>query len=68
MQKMHRNNKMNAKHPWIILKYDVNPNECICERCGGKQVMPEGSMHIDMMIAIMKAFMRMHKTCKEKTK
>jgi hypothetical protein len=52
-----------GKYDWIKLKYDVNPNELICERCGDKQVMPEGSMRFSIFTAIGDAFTKQHKKC-----
>ena len=53
-----------TKHNWIVLKYDVNPNELLCTRCNKIQVMPEGSMPIDIYIVIVNAFAKLHKKCK----
>ena len=55
-----------SKYPWIILKYDVNPNVLVCERCGDKQVLPEGSMRFYMFNAIGDAFTNSHKDCEKK--
>lgn len=51
---------------WIVLKYDVNPNEMVCERCKGKQVLPEGPISVNMLLAMMKSFQKSHKHCKLK--
>lgn len=55
----------NNKYPWIVLKYDVNPNQLICERCGKLQVLPEGSMSFDMLEAMVNCFLKLHKRCKD---
>lgn len=53
-----------TKYPWIIIKYDVNPNIMICERCKKEQSFPEGTMSINFMIGIMDLFAKIHKKCK----
>ncbi len=50
---------------WIFLKYDVQPNLFICERCGDTfpiQTPCSGKM----MIAVGDAFNKQHKRCKHK--
>jgi len=58
--------KKKIKNEWVVLKYDVQPNEFVCERCGDKQVMPQGSIRFSMFEAIGNAFMKIHKKCKPK--
>ena len=53
------------RRDWIVLKYDVSPNELVCERCGGRQVMPAGPIPTRIFIAIGDAFKQIHKNCKE---
>lgn len=57
-----------SNYDWIVLKYDVQPNVMICERCGDKQVMPEGSIRFSIMEALLNAFMKLHKNCKQRIK
>jgi len=53
------------KKEWLFLKYDVNPNVLICQRCKKEQVMPEGSTPINIFLAIMKSFNKIHRKCKK---
>jgi len=52
------------KTEWIVLKYDVSPNIMICNRCKKEQVMPEGNISMNMLIAIGECFTKEHKDCK----
>ena len=52
-----------GKYDYIKIKYDVQPNEMICEKCNDKQVMPEGSMRFSIMQSLLNAFYRLHKKC-----
>lgn len=56
---------MPAKYPWIRLKFDVTPNELICNRCGQVQPFPEGNPFLYTVEAILKSFGKVHKNCKE---
>ena len=50
---------------WVRLKYDVSPNEMVCERCGHTALapMPCGFKEAE---AMMTAFYKIHKNCKPK--
>lgn len=54
-----------GKYDWIVLKYDVTPNQWICERCGEKITSP-APCKIDTAIEMSKGFLKVHKKCKEK--
>ena len=55
-----------VKHDWIVLKYDVYPNQLICERCNQKMEMPQQPIPINVYMAMLKAFGKDHKKCKVK--
>jgi hypothetical protein len=57
---------MKIRHDWIRLKYDVNPNQMICERCGKMFEMPIGGISFNMMLGIMGGFAKDHIHCKVK--
>ena len=50
-------------YDWIVMNYGVIPNVLECQRCGHKQVMPEGNLRFSILEAIGNAFMKMHKDC-----
>lgn len=56
---------MTKKHEWIFLKYDVQPNLMICERCGEKVLAPM-PCKISTAIEMFKGFAKAHKKCKER--
>ena len=47
---------------WIFLKYDVQPNLFICERCGDSFPI-QTPCSSKMMIAVGEAFTKQHKRC-----
>lgn len=55
-----------TKYDWIRLKYDVQPNIMICERCNNSQVMPEGFINIAIMQSLTNTFIKLHKNCEKK--
>lgn len=49
---------------WLTIDVSVQPNEMRCARCGSHQPMPEKSTAA-MLEAMIKAFTKAHKGCKE---
>lgn len=58
--------KENLKNKHIVLDFSKAPNELVCNICLERQVLPVGQMRIDIYLAIGKAFIKIHKRCKEK--
>ena len=52
-----------TKFDWIVLKYDVQPNEFVCERCKRRQPLPDGALAISIFEAMGNAFTKIHKRC-----
>lgn len=51
---------------WVVIDYSKLPNELWCKRCNVRQKFPEGAMAIDIYVAIIGAFVKLHKNCKER--
>lgn len=52
------------KPSWVVLKYDEQPNRMLCERCKESVVTPM-PCRLDTASEIFKAFLKVHKKCKE---
>lgn len=50
---------------WIILKYDVTPNQYVCQRCGARREVYLPAT-IDDFVKQGEAFAESHKHCKDK--
>lgn len=48
----------------VQLKHDVSPNLLICKYCNGSHEMPTKPVAIPIYVAIINAFIKMHKKCK----
>jgi hypothetical protein len=55
--------KPQSEVEWVFLKYDVQPNLFVCERCGDSFPI-KTPCSAKMMIAVGDAFMKQHKHCK----
>jgi hypothetical protein len=53
------------KCEWVKYKYDVKPNEMICERCGRTALAPM-PCGFKEAIAMMNAFAKIHNKCQER--
>jgi hypothetical protein len=58
--------KMGNDYNWIVVKYDVEPNKLVCERCGKTKDLPPSPFRSSEFLAIGKEFEDIHKNCKEK--
>jgi len=58
--------KIIIAYDWIVLEFSKKPYELICNRCKQKQVMPGGSVPINIFIDIGEGFEKIHKHCKKK--
>lgn len=55
------------KDEWIVIDYRQVPNKLLCERCKMEQELPRLTQ-LDVFIAMIKAFRKIHRKCKMENK
>ena len=55
-----------AKHDWIVIDISKYPTILRCKRCGEEQKCTRFPCRIEIYVALIKEFAKLHKNCKEK--